>query len=429
MKTMIKSILVALLTAEARVLLRRTKPAIIAVTGSVGKTGTKDAIYSVLKDTIHVRKSAKSYNSDVGVPLSVLGIENPGTNVFLWIRALAEGFLIMLAPREYPDVLVLEVGVDHPGDMAKLTSWIRPDIVVLTRFPDVPVHVENFPTPEAVTEEKKQLLHAIKDDGVIVYNNDDEQIARAVAEMRQVSVGFSRYSRSAFVGASETNVYEHGVPVGFEFVLNTQDTSHVVRVREVLGLGYVYVYTAAIAVASLFEIPVDAAIASLGKHVTAPGRMRILPGIKGTHIIDDTYNASPVAMEEALRTLRGVKNAKRRIAVLGDMLELGQYSIDEHRRIGGVAAESVDLLVTIGVRARGIAEGALRAGFDEANITQYDDALEAARELERMLVEGDYVLIKGSQGMRMERVVEEIMAEPDRAEELLVRQDAFWKTR
>ena len=421
--------LVAMLTAEARVLLRRTKPAIIAVTGSVGKTGTKDAIYSVLKDTLHVRKSAKSYNSDIGVPLSVLGIENPGTNIFLWIRALVEGCMIMLVPRDYPDVLVLEVGVDHPGDMAKLTAWIRPDIVVLTRFPDVPVHVENFPTPESVAEEKKQLLYAMKDDGVIVYNNDDERIVQAVAEMRNVSVGFSRYSRSAFVGASETNVYEHGVPVGFEFVLNTQDTSHVVRVRDVLGIGYVYVYTAAIAVASLFEIPVTVAITSLGKHVTAPGRMRILPGVKGVHIIDDTYNASPVAAEEALHTLRGIKNAKRRIAVLGDMLELGQYSIDEHRRIGEVAAESADYLVTIGVRARGIAEGALRAGLDEANIVQYDDARDASRDLEQNLREGDYVLVKGSQGMRLERVVEEIMAEPERAEELLVRQDAFWKTR
>ncbi|OGG61521.1 hypothetical protein A3C87_02625 [Candidatus Kaiserbacteria bacterium RIFCSPHIGHO2_02_FULL_49_34] len=429
MKSVIKNVLVAMLTAEARGLLRRTKPAIIAITGSVGKTGTKDAIYTALKDKIHVRKSAKSFNSDVGVPLSVLGIENPGTNIFLWIRALIEGFVIMLVHRDYPDVLVLEVGVDRPGDMAKLTSWVRPDIVVLTRFPDVPVHVENFPTAEAVAEEKKQLLYALKDDGVIVYNNDDERIVRAVSEMRQVSVGFSRYSRSSFVGASETNVYEHGVPVGFEFVLNTQDTSHVVRVRDVLGVGYVYVHTAAIAVATLFEIPVNEAIASLEKHVAAPGRMRLLPGVKGTHIIDDTYNASPVAALEALRTLRSIKNATRRIAVLGDMLELGQYSIDEHHHIGEAAAESVDMLVTVGVRARGIAEGALRAGLDEANITQYDDALEAARDLEQKLVSGDYVLIKGSQGMRLERAVEEIMAEPERAEELLVRQDAFWKSR
>lgn len=427
MKALCKSILVALLTAEARMLIRRTNPVVVAVTGSVGKTSTKDAIYTVLKDRVHVRKSEKSYNSELGVPLSVLGIENPGMNVFLWVRRLLEGLVIALYPKDYPDVLVLEVGVDRPGDMDRLTSWIKPDIVVLTRLPDVPVHVEYFASPEEVAAEKLKLMYALKPDGVIVYNNDDERIVAAVAEMRQKAIGFSRYSRSAFAGASETIVHEHGVPTGFEFVLNTSDTSHVVRVNGALGTAYVYIFTAAIAVGALFEVSVDDAIAALRTHAPTPGRLRLIAGVKGSHILDDTYNASPVAVEESLRTLRSIKNAKRRIAVLGDMLELGQYSIDEHLRIGAVAAECVDELVTVGVRARGIAEGALSAGMSEDHIMQYDDVAQAARELEYRIDAGDYILVKGSQGIRLERVVEEIMAEPERAEELLVRQDSFWK--
>ena len=429
MKSTFKSLVVALLTAEARMLVRRTKPVIVAVAGSVGKTSTKDAIYTVLKDRVHVRKSEKSYNSEIGVPLSVLGLENPGMNVFLWVRRLLEGLLIALHPKDYPDVLVLEVGVDRPGDMDRLTAWIKPDIVVLTRLPDVPVHVEYFDSPEQVATEKLKLMHALKPDGVIVYNNDDERIVAAVAEMRQKAIGFSRYSRSAFAGASETIVHENGLPTGFEFVLNTSDTSHVVRVNGGLGTAYVYIFSAAIAVGALFEVSVADAIAALRAHPSTPGRMRLIAGVKGTHIIDDTYNASPVAVEESLRALRSIKNAKRRIAVVGDMLELGQYSIDEHLRIGTIAAECVDELITVGVRARGIAEGALSAGMEDEHVMQYDDAYTAARELEYRLEEGDYVLVKGSQGMRLERVVEEIMAEPERAGELLVRQDAFWKAK
>ena len=118
---------------------------------------------------------------------------------------------------------------------------------------------------------------------------------------------------------------------------------------------------------------------------------------------------------------------RRRIAVLGDMLELGQFSIREHERIGELAAEAVDILVTIGVRARGIASGALDKGMNEKNILQYDDARKAGKELESIIEPGDVILVKGSQGIRAERVVEELMAEPEKAEELLVRQNRFWK--
>lgn len=427
MKEFAKSMLVAVLIAEAKMLLARTKPAIIVVTGNVGKTSTKDAIYSVLKNRLHIRKSEKSYNSEFGVPFSILGIENPGTNVLRWLRVLLEGLIAAINTKDYPDVLVLEIGVDRPGDMDRFTGWIKPDVIVLTRFPDIPVHVEYFPTADAVAEEKIKILKALKPDGVVIYNHDDERIVKAVSDMRQKTIGFSRYSRSAFTGASETMVHEHGVPTGFEFILNTNEISRVVRVNGALGTSHVYVYCAAVAVATLFEIPIDEAITSLREHRVAPGRLRLLPGVKGSHILDDTYNASPTAVEEALRALRGIKNAKRKIAVLGDMLELGQYSIEEHSRIGSVVAESADLLMTVGVRARGIAEGALRSGMHEDSILQYNDIALASRDLESFLKEGDFVLVKASQGMRFEKIVEEIMAEPERAEELLVRQDRFWK--
>jgi UDP-N-acetylmuramoyl-tripeptide--D-alanyl-D-alanine ligase len=165
---------------------------------------------------------------------------------------------------------------------------------------------------------------------------------------------------------------------------------------------------------------------ALSKFVSPPGRMRLLVGVKKTLIIDDACNSSPVAMENALAALAELTCMGRKICVLGDMLELGKFSAEEHKRIGARVAKSADMLFTVGLRARGIAEGALVSGMSEKVITQYDDARTAGKELELALLEGDIVLVKGSQALRMERAVEEIMAHPEKKEELLVRQDPEW---
>ena len=159
---------------------------------------------------------------------------------------------------------------------------------------------------------------------------------------------------------------------------------------------------------------------------TPNGRMRLIEGIKSTTIIDDTYNSSPVAAEQALQTLNEVRYANRKIAVLGDMLELGRFSSEEHEKIGHLVAKTASMLITVGVRARKFAEGALDMGMDESVILQYEDAAQAGRELQGLLQAGDVVLVKGSQGIRLERLVEEIMAHPDQSAELLVRQDEEW---
>ena len=156
--------------------------------------------------------------------------------------------------------------------------------------------------------------------------------------------------------------------------------------------------------------------------------MRLIPGIKQTLIIDDTYNASPAAARAGLETLGGIAPT-RAVAVLGDMLELGRHSVEEHRKLGAVVAENANLLVTVGFRARGIVEGALDNGMQDSQILQFEDSRQAGKELKNLIQEGDVVFVKGSQSMRMERVVEELMQEPERASDLLVRQDAEWKKR
>lgn len=427
MKNIFKSVIVYLLTAEASLILRRHKPKIIAITGSVGKTSTKDAIYAAVKNNTFARKSEKSFNSDVGIPLTILGLPNAWNNPFKWIRNVVDGFLTAVFSRTYPEVLVLEVGLDKPGVMDALTKWLHPDIVVLTRLPDVPAHIEYFGSQEAVVQEKMKLVSALKTDGILIYNNDDTIIQENLPQVLQRQVGYGRYLDTNFIARADCVVYNDDIPVGVEFTLDHYGKTHRVTVRDTVGVQQVYCCLAALAVADELSISIDMATESLASLKVPPGRMRIIPGLKYSIILDDTYNSSPVACEQALQTLHEIKYAKRKIAVLGDMLELGKFSSAEHKRIGSLVPNGANILFTVGVRARQMAEGALAAGMLEQNIFQYDDVATAGRELQAMLHSGDVVLIKASQGIRAEKIVEEVMAEPEAAVELLARQDSTWK--
>jgi UDP-N-acetylmuramoyl-tripeptide--D-alanyl-D-alanine ligase len=428
MKNFLKNGVTAVLTFEAQMLLKRRKPKIVGITGSVGKTSTKDAIYTVLKDHLHARKSEKSFNSDIGVALTVLGLRNAWNNPLLWLKNIVDGALHAFFTRDYPEVLVLEMGVDRPGDMERLTKWITPDIAVLTRFPDVPVHVEYFSSPEQVAEEKMALARGLAPDGICVYNHDDEIIVRHLEEIRQQCIGFSRYSPSQFTASGDTVIYDGSAPAGVEFVLthvNEEEERFVVMGS--LGQQHLYSYAAAAAVGSLFDISLKDAAAALTDHQPPQGRMRLIEGLSGSVIIDDTYNSSPTACEHAIQALHELRIGGRKIAVLGDMLELGQYSVREHERIGEFLAGKVDVLVTVGVRAQKIAERALEFGMSEKAVFSYDEAPQAAEQLEEMAGKGDVILVKASQGIRAEKIVKALMKDPSKAAALLVRQDEAWE--
>jgi UDP-N-acetylmuramoyl-tripeptide--D-alanyl-D-alanine ligase len=427
MKQTFKSIVVAILTAEAKLLLRRKNPTIVAIAGSVGKTSTKDAIYAAIKDSVPARKSQKSFNSELGVPLTVLGLQTGWDSPFHWLWNIVDGGFTALFASSYPAVLVLETGVDTPGDMDGLTAWLKPDVVVMTRLPDIPVHVEQFKVPQDVVDEEMKLIHNMKASGIVVYNNDDPIIQRELKEVRQKSVGFGRFLATDVTIKKDQVYYKNDVPAGVTFDVSHDGETHQVKIPGIVGLQHSYGCAAAVAVASHLGIPITAATDGLTNHKTPPGRLRIIPGIKGSILIDDTYNSSPIAVEHAIETAVTIKNVKRRIAVLGDMLELGKYSSDEHKRLGKKVAENFDVLLTIGIRARGFAEGALYNSMDESNIFQYEETARAGRELQAMLQPGDLVLIKASQGIRAEIIVEEVMLEPERARDLLARQEPVWK--
>ena len=196
MRTTLKKIIYFILQLEARLVVWKYKPKIIAITGSVGKTSTKDAIYAVLKGVTYVRKSEKSYNSQIGLPLTILGVPNGWNNLHLWLRNLAKGLWLVVYPHKYPEWLVLEVGVGKPDDMRTTASWLRTDVVVMTAIGETPVHVEFFESRKHLVEEKEKLIKTLKRDGFLVLNADDETILemKHKTKNRVVTYGFKEGS-------------------------------------------------------------------------------------------------------------------------------------------------------------------------------------------------------------------------------------------
>lgn len=427
MKNIFKRSLVFLLEKEAVAVLRKYQPKIIAITGTVGKTSTKDSVAAALSKFVPVRKSPKSFNSDIGVPLTVLGCDNPGSDIFGWLRVLVEGLILLALPNHYPDWLVLEVGTDQPGDIKKVTSWLSPDLVIVTKLSKVPVHVEAFPAPEDLFNEKGNLVRALKTGGTLILNADDEDVLayRNLSNERVVLFGNASELKA---GNYKITYTEDNKPDGIYFEVTAEVETIAVHIKGTLGEQNTSHVLAALAVCQVLKENLVIAAKAFFREAPTPGRMRIVEGMKASTILDDTYNSSPIAVEEALKTLAEIK-APRKIAVLGDMLELGRFSVDEHKKAGERAAKAADILVAVGIRSHYTAETARAEGMKAENIFECNDSRQAAELLKTMIEAGDTILVKGSQSIRMERVVEAIMAHPEDKAKLLVRQEPEWKKR
>ncbi len=426
----LKRLVISILVWEARVVLVRYKPRVIAITGSVGKTTTKEAIAAAIAGDIRIRRSEKSYNGELGVALTILGLENAWKSPWGWLLNFVHGFLLVSRRHAYPDWLVIEVGADRPGDIRKIATWLRPNIAVVTGVSEIPAHVEFFDSPEHVFKEKRALAEYLQPGGTLVVNGDDPRMRELRAEFRGASVMYGCEPHNDYFASHIEILYEGDTPQGVLFRANHKGSSIPVSVRGALGIPRVYAALAAIAVAEAVGIDEVSAARGLSEWAPPAGRARLLAGLKGAVIIDDSYNSYTAAALAALDTLKEVR-AGRRIAVLGDMLELGKFTKEAHRTVGERAAASADKLITVGIRARNIAQAALDADMPDGDILQYEngESERAADELARALQPGDVVLVKGSQSMRLERFVLGIMNDPDHASDLLVRMETEWQSR
>ena len=411
-------------------LIKKYQPLVVGITGSVGKSSTKQAIALVLKSQLNVRQSKGNYNNEIGVPLTILGVKSPRRNIFGWLIVFCSGFLkIVFKQKSYPKVLVLEMAADRPGDIEYLIKIVPCQIGVLTAIG--PAHTEFFKSIENVVKEKKAIITHLKPKGKAILNADDEKVW-SLKNKTAAKVLTYGLSDKADVQALEVKVdqelKETGLEIkGLSFKVSYQGNIVPVFLPEIVSLSHVYSVLAAIAVGLVLDLNLIDIAQALKKYQPLPGRMVLLRGINESLIIDDTYNSSPKAVETALQALEQIKTPSKKWVVLGDMLELGDLSQKAHAQIGKeISQTDFDYLITVGKEARAIAQGARQHGFQQERIFSFDNSLGVAKFLKPRIKRSDLILVKGSQAIRMERIVKEIMLRPYLAKKYLVRQSRDW---
>ncbi len=434
-----KKIVVTALTILSRSILKKYKPFVFAVTGSVGKTSTKDALYTILAATSgkRVRRNEKSFNSETGVPLTIIGRPNGWYDVSSWLVTFWQGIKLIVQDHEYPEILVLEVGADKPNDIYDITRWLKPDVSVMTKVGRIAVHVEFFESAEHLLKEKSYLLDETKKGGHIILSADDSEVMKAGAgrdEKQGVTISTFGIASEATIKARNIEVMydSNQKPLGMKADIVWNGNSETLEIKGALGKQFLYPSLAALTAAFAYGIDPRQGIKALSAHTPSKGRMNILDGLNDSLILDDTYNSSPDALREALNALGMVQGAyaQRKFVIIGDMMELGKYSVEQHTLLGAEVAKILspqDFLFTIGQRAQGFAQGARSAGFPDKHIVSLSRSTEVAVVVKNMVKKGDIVLIKASQSIRAEVITETLLKDPAKAVDLLVRQEPEWK--
>jgi UDP-N-acetylmuramoyl-tripeptide--D-alanyl-D-alanine ligase len=347
----------------------------VGITGNVGKTTTKEATAAALGARYRVLRTVSSFNNEIGVPLTFLGIE----------------------PSH--EVAVIEMGFYVPGEIADLCRLVRPRIGIITRIPDVPVHYSRTPSVEAIAAGKAELIEALPADGVALLNADDARV-RALASRTAARVVLFGEAIDANLRATEVSA--RGIE-GLRFVAHEGPRSVEVRLP-LPGRHLVASALAALGAASALGVPLAEAAVALSVMDAPAHRMNVRRTTELV-VIDDSYNASPAAVMAALAVLGSVP--ARRVAVIGDMLELGTLSADAHEAVGREAAKQTDVLVGVGDLARTIVTSARAAGLRDTH--QVADRAEALMLLRRILRRGDTVLVKGSHSLALDELADALV--------------------
>jgi UDP-N-acetylmuramoyl-tripeptide--D-alanyl-D-alanine ligase len=368
------------LQALAKAALADRPVKVVGITGSIGKTTTKEFTASLLSLRYDVLKSEGNLNNHLGLALSLLKL---------------------LANHQ---VAVLEMAMNSTGEIRALTRIASPDIAVITNIN--PVHLEFFQSVEDIAMAKKEILEGTKSGGAAVLNGDDTLVGDIARDWRGRKITFG-FSPGCDVQASA--VEKMGTD-GLSFAIrlgNRQERVFFPFLYE----DYIYNLLAAVGVSHALSVPLDAVAGQIPRLKPFEKRGILIPLSRGIRLVDDSYNSNPKALAAALRSLAGLP-ARRKVAVLGDMLELGERAPEFHRQAGKKAAESGwDILVTVGPLARHMAEGARAVGMAGDRILSFSATEEAAAALASIIEDGDLVLVKGSRGVRTDRLVEKLKAE------------------
>ena len=348
---------------------------VIGITGSVGKTSTKESVAAVLGQRFATLKSVGNQNNEIGVPLTLLRLTATDQRA------------------------VIEMGMYYPGDIALLARLAQPQIGVITNVG--PVHLERAGSIERIAQAKAELIEALPANGVAILNRDDPLVMEMAARSAARVFTYGLDSRADLWADEVTSEGQDGI----RFILHYAG-EHLHIKAPMLGRHSVHTALRAVAVGLVEGLNWQEIIEGL-QDVQGQLRLVVAPGLRGITIIDDTYSASPAATLAALNLLADLPVAPeaRRIAVLGDMLELGDHTEIGHRKVGQRAADVVAKLVTVGPLARLIADEALNAGMTPGNVAQVDDNAGAVAVLRGMVQRGDLILVKGSRALHLEEVV------------------------
>jgi len=350
---------------------------VVGITGSVGKTTTKDMTAHLLATRGPVLKTEGNLNNQYGLPLTLLRLEAEHTAV------------------------VLEMGMSAPGEIRALSTLAEPDVATITRV--APVHLEFFPSVDAIAEAKAEILEGLRPGGAAVLNGDDARV-RAIGERYRGKVVWFGSDPRFDVSAEGWR----GTGVGMRFDLRLAGRTTEVALL-LAGPHFVTSFLAAAAAAHVLGVPLEAIAEAATTLRPARHRGEVVRLGEGVTLLDDCYNSSPEALEAAVVAL-SLLPGRRRVAVLGDMLELGPTGPALHRERGRALGGRVDLVLGVGPLAEGIVEGAREAGIPAGSLRHFATAADAVAALPEVLRPGDVILVKASRGVKLEAVVDAIAA-------------------
>lgn len=411
-----KKIIQGILEKYAKQLLDKYNPKVVVITGSVGKTSTRNAIVQVLQKQFKVLKYHGNFNVDMSVPVVLFGLQYPKKvrNPFEWLKVFSKMKKIIKNGYDY-DVVVLELALDNPGDIQTFTKYLTPDISVITAIS--PEHMENFDSMEALAKEE-MLVTLVSKTSIINRDDISKEYDKFNSAKQSFTYGFNKGVDYTFI------IDKFSLHYGYDGKLAGGKLKDLKTQARVVGKHNLKPIIAAAAVADQLDVPAKSISSGIADIVPVPGRLNLLKGAEDSIILDDSYNSSPLAASAALRTLYDF-DSPAKFAILGSMNELGTISPKAHQEIGSLCDPSkLDLLLTIGEDAeRYLAPAARQNG---CKVESFSSPYDAGAFLRAKLRRGAVVLVKGSQNrVFSEEAIKLLLENPD-DEKYLVRQDEEW---
>ena len=425
----LNKILIPLLAFYARRIIKINRPMVIGITGSVGKSSAKEAVYTVLKDRYRVRKNKGNLNNEMGVPLSIISDIEPKGDLLKWLRILSSGLLMSFKKDStYPKILILEMAVDRTNDMDYLTSIASPKIAIIT---DIGVsHLEFFKDEKQILKEKAKIWKKIPANGLSIFNYDNFYLRTYKKKIKSPHLSYG-FRPSADICAEDFKIgfsreLGEGVNIaqGVSFRINYKTIFLPVVLPRIISKSQVYSALSAVAVGLHLGMNLVEIAEKLKNFRPLPGRMKLIRGKQGNLIIDDTYNSAPNSLKSALETLALVKSKKKTV-VLGDMLELGKIEKSAHSEVGRMVYSIAGKIILVGKRTLETHRELRKLGFPKDKIFHFHTVEKLIPQITSLIGKGELILVKGSQGMRMEKAIEPLI--PEKSRKLLPRQDKYWK--